>query len=1245
MSTTNNQSANGYSGGGGGPENPQRNEHSEPTEEDEFGRTEEEFYEDMQRELADDAPWKRIQQNTFTRWANEHLKLLNRHIDDLQLELGDGLNLISLIEVLSQKKVPRYNKRPTLRPHKLENVSIVLDFLENTERIRLVNIDASHIVDGKLKLILGLIWTLILHYSISLPMWEFEQPDAPGSGKDVTPKQKLMNWVQEKLPPELPVSNFTSDWNDGRAIGALVDACAPGLYPDWNDRDPKNALENAKEAMDLAERWLGVPQLVEPHEMINPKVDEQSMMTYLSQYPNAKLKPGAPIRPKTNSARVRCYGKGIEPTGNHVDAPAKFHIETFAAGKGTVDVIVLNPRGQKEKCDVIPRNDKNQTYDCTYYPTLEGQYKVIVKFAGQEVPKSPFSPFIEGKSGDASQCRASGPGLEPNGVMVDKPTWFEIDATNAGNGLAEVAVVDPHNRENAVPVSVKQTSPGKFRCEYVPREPGLHSVNVFFADRPIPRSPFGVNVSPSSDAKKCRAYGRGIQPKGVRTGDVAEFRVITKDAGEGVMKATVTGPDGSEIPCRVTKVNSTTYECGYVPNRAGPHTVNITYGGAHIPKSPFPVSVAPFKDTRIKAFGPGLEGGIVGCAADFVVETNGETGSLGFSIEGPSQARIECNDNGDGSANVRYWPTIPGEYAVHILCNDEDIPHSPFMAWIEPPGSFDSNKVKAYGPGLEPAGQIINKPTEFTVDTHNAGDAPLHVQAIDQDYQPVDVHVRDNGNGTYTCRYTPTNPNRHCILIDYGGVAIPNSPFRVWPTEPSNPSKVRVYGPGVERGVKMNNPTHFTVDCKEAGPGDISIALTDAKNQDLPFTIDDRQDGTFKIDYTPKSPGVHCISVLFSDNEIPISPLKVNVEPTVDVSKIRIEGLETPPTVGQPAQVTLNTIAAGPIPANAIRARVVGPSGNAQDAIITPAPQGYNLRFNVPEPGTYVIEPDVYTIPVRPAQVTAIEPLDASKVRAYGPGLSQGTVNKPADFTVDTRGAGNGQLGVTVEGPSESKIDYQDNNDGSCRVTYHPTAPGNYNINILYEGKHIAGSPFHAAVRPDLDTRSIRCYGPGLDTNGVFLESPTEFTVDAKSVTSSGTGRVECLLTSPSGRPVRCPVKNMSNGTYQVQYAPYEPGMHQLDVTYENVPVPGSPFRVNAASGYDAARVRAYGPGLEGATTNEPTTFTIETKGAGQGSLGLAIEGPSEAKMICKDNQDGTCIMEYLPVRDEDKQMQGFFMF
>lgn len=56
----------------------------------------------------------------------------------------------------------------------------------------------------------------------------------------------------------------------------------------------------------------------------------------------------------------------------------------------------------------------------------------------------------------------------------------------------------------------------------------------------------------------------------------------------------------------------------------------------------------------------------------------------GFSIEGPSQAKIECDDKGDGSCDVRYWPTEPGEYAVHVICDDEDIRDSPFIAHIQP---------------------------------------------------------------------------------------------------------------------------------------------------------------------------------------------------------------------------------------------------------------------------------------------------------------------------------------------------------------------------------------------------------------------------------------------------------------------------------------------------------------------------------------------------------------------------------
>ena len=53
-----------------------------------------------ERDLADDAPWKQIQKNTFTRWCNEHLKVANMRINTLETDLSDGLRLIALIEVI-----------------------------------------------------------------------------------------------------------------------------------------------------------------------------------------------------------------------------------------------------------------------------------------------------------------------------------------------------------------------------------------------------------------------------------------------------------------------------------------------------------------------------------------------------------------------------------------------------------------------------------------------------------------------------------------------------------------------------------------------------------------------------------------------------------------------------------------------------------------------------------------------------------------------------------------------------------------------------------------------------------------------------------------------------------------------------------------------------------------------------------------------------------------------------------------
>ena len=65
------------------------------------------------------------------------------------------------------------------------------------------------------------------------------------------------------------------------------------------------------------------------------------------------------------------------------------------------------------------------------------------------------------------------------------------------------------------------------------------------------------------------------------------------------------------------------------------------------------------------------------------------------------------------------------------------------------------------------------------VDARKAGQAPFEITCLDATYMPVNVEVKDNRDGTFSCRYLPKNPIKHTVVITWGPVAIPNSPFRV----------------------------------------------------------------------------------------------------------------------------------------------------------------------------------------------------------------------------------------------------------------------------------------------------------------------------------------------------------------------------------------------------------------------------------------------------------------------------------
>lgn len=43
----------------------------------------------------------------------------------------------------------------------------------------------------------------------------------------------------------------------------------------------------------------------------------------------------------------------------------------------------------------------------------------------------------------------------------------------------------------------------------------------------------------------------------------------------------------------------------------------------------------------------------------------------------------------------------------------------------------------------------------------------------------MNIKITDKGDGTYICVYTPVKSIKHTIIITWGDVNVPNSPFRV----------------------------------------------------------------------------------------------------------------------------------------------------------------------------------------------------------------------------------------------------------------------------------------------------------------------------------------------------------------------------------------------------------------------------------------------------------------------------------
>lgn len=199
------------------------------------------------------------------------------------------------------------------------------------------------------------------------------------------------------------------------------------------------------------------------------------------------------------------------------------------------------------------------------------------------------------------------------------------------------------------------------------------------------------------------------------------------------------------------------------------------------------------------------------------------------------------------------------------------------------------------------------------------------------------------------------------------------------------------------------------------------------------------------------------------------------------------------------------------------------------------------------------------------------------QVKAFGPGLQGGNAGSPARFTIDTKGAGTGGLGLTVEGPCEAQLECLDNGDGTCSVSYVPTEPGDYNINILFADTHIPGSPFKAHVVPCFDASKVKCSGPGLER--ATAGEVGQFQVDCSS---AGSAELTIEICSEAGLPAEVYIQDHGDGTHTITYIPLCPGAYTVTIKYGGQPVPNFPSKLQVEPAVDTSGVQCYGPGIEG---------------------------------------------------------------
>lgn len=242
-------------------------------------------------------------EKSLKRWINSKI---NSAVINLRTDLLNGLILVELINKIVQESPtfttikkgtepktyvikPVYSK-PAFRVQMIENVSDALEFLKIILQVNITNISAEDIVEGNVKLILGLLWTLSL-YSTSSTLTKVLSNECNSFHKVKSILRGWINGITRKRHGLLDIQNFDRDWSLENKRPDLILASVLEHYLgkklgfiDYSQLERNGRkLQNISKVFEVA-RMLGIPQLVDVEDFLRFVPDERCIILYIVEW-------------------------------------------------------------------------------------------------------------------------------------------------------------------------------------------------------------------------------------------------------------------------------------------------------------------------------------------------------------------------------------------------------------------------------------------------------------------------------------------------------------------------------------------------------------------------------------------------------------------------------------------------------------------------------------------------------------------------------------------------------------------------------------------------------------------------------------------------------------------------------------------------------------------------------------------------------------------------------------------------